>query len=278
MIVKFNVDGKNFSADLSQGVSIAIPLDFDGEQPSHFGAEVASRDPMKVGNFVGRTNQGGSCNVDWLRINPHCNGTHTETVGHIVNESVPVGGKVVGGFCFALLVTVEPELATQNSDETYCPPLAKNDSIVTRAILETASESLDLASADCLIVRTLPNFGSKLSAVYNERNVPAFFTAEAMQFIFDHRIKHLVVDLPSIDRMHDDGLLSNHHVFWNVPQGTREMTETTSTDRTITEMVYVHDRLSDGAYLLNLQIPAFCCDAAPSRPILFPVVTEDSDD
>ena len=34
-------------------------------------------------------------------------------------------------------------------------------------------------------------------------------------------------------------------------------------------MIYVPDCISDGSYLLNLQIPAFLSDAAPSRPILY---------
>ena len=40
---------------------------------------------------------------------------------------------------------------------------------------------------------------------------------------------------------------------------------------TITEMVYVEDSVADGLYCLNLQVPAFELDAAPSRPILYPL-------
>ena len=38
---------------------------------------------------------------------------------------------------------------------------------------------------------------------------------------------------------------------------------------TITEMIYVDDKIKDGHYLLNLQIPSFVSDAAPSRPIIY---------
>ena len=34
-------------------------------------------------------------------------------------------------------------------------------------------------------------------------------------------------------------------------------------------MIFVDNNISDGSYLLNLQIPAFVADAAPSRPIIF---------
>ena len=39
--------------------------------------------------------------------------------------------------------------------------------------------------------------------------------------------------------------------------------------KTITEMIFVDNHIEDGSYLLNLQIPAFVSDAAPSRPIIF---------
>jgi arylformamidase len=36
-------------------------------------------------------------------------------------------------------------------------------------------------------------------------------------------------------------------------------------------MIYVENKIVDGIYFLNLQIPNFFLDAAPSRPILFRV-------
>ena len=90
-----------------------------------------------------------------------------------------------------------------------------------------------------------------------------------MERINELGVKHLLVDMPSIDRMHDDGLLTNHHLFWNVPEGTHELTKTAHVGKTITEMIFVPDSIVDGRYLLNLQIAPFCTDAAPSRPILF---------
>ncbi|MBC8144638.1 MAG: cyclase family protein, partial [bacterium] len=42
-----------------------------------------------------------------------------------------------------------------------------------------------------------------------------------------------------------------------------------SATRTITEMAFVPDAAADGSYVLNLQIPSFMLDAAPSRPLLF---------
>jgi hypothetical protein len=90
-----------------------------------------------------------------------------------------------------------------------------------------------------------------------------------MEFIVECGFRHLLVDLPSIDRLYDDGHLSNHRIFWNVEQGKFETNEYTSTRSTVTELIYVPDEVRDGAYLLNIQIAPFASDASPSRPILF---------
>ncbi len=103
--------------------------------------------------------------------------------------------------------------------------------------------------------------------------MPAFFSSEAMAFVASLGVQHLLVDLPSVDRMFDEGWLSTHHLFWNVPQGSPNVDESNYSLKTITEMIYVDDRVSDGEYLLNLQTPSFVADAAPSRPVIYPIVS-----
>jgi len=56
-----------------------------------------------------------------------------------------------------------------------------------------------------------------------------------------------------------------------VPQGTTVVDPEAHSMRTVTEMIYVPDDLPDGRYVLDLQIAPFVSDAAPSRPILFPI-------
>jgi arylformamidase len=121
-----------------------------------------------------------------------------------------------------------------------------------------------------LIVRTLPNDESKLSRVYDESKIPPYFAADAMEWIVELGPAHLLVDMPSIDRLYDDGKLANHRIFWNVVRGSREVSAATRIKSTITELIYVPDHVPDGEYLLNLQIAPWDADAAPSRPILFP--------
>jgi hypothetical protein len=85
-----------------------------------------------------------------------------------------------------------------------------------------------------------------------------------MVFLRKLGVKHLLIDLPSVDREKDEGELKAHKAFWDV-DGTIRM------DATITEMIYVPHRIEDGRYLLNLQIAPLENDATPSKPVLYKI-------
>ena len=87
---------------------------------------------------------------------------------------------------------------------------------------------------------------------------------DIIPFLNKHDIKHLIIDLPSVDKENDGGELAFHHKFWNVPSNP-------NLERTITELAYIPEDIEDGEYILNLQIAPFENDASPSRPILFKV-------
>lgn len=268
------------TCDTRNASSIAITLDFSGPQPNHFGTEQAKEVVLKLGSFTGDTSVGGSCNVDTLSMIPHCNGTHTETISHIVNEDIWIGHAAMDSLMVAVLISVRPvpvsRLSIAEKKEVYRPQLDADDQVVTAKMLESGFKqvSLEDTKPTALVIRTLPNDADKKTRAYGEKFSPAFFTVDAMQSIIDAGVQHLLVDLPSVDRMYDDGLLTNHHLFWNVPEETHSVAADSRQDKTITEMVYVDDDLKDGLYVLNLQIPAFGSDAAPSRPMLFPATFE----
>ena len=280
--MKISVDHhrRRYKCDPTQSTSVAITLDFDGPQPNHFGTEKAKQEVLKLGTFVGDTAKGGSCNVNTLTMIPHCNGTHTETVSHIVNEDIWVSHCSIAPLMVAMLCSVQPKSVSQLSDaekkESYRPVLNDEDQVVTRAMLlhSLNAEKLDLIRPHALLVRTLPNDAAKTSRAYGEKFSPAFFTIEAMRMINETNVRHLLVDLPSVDRMYDDGLLTNHHLFWNVKEQEHRMDSDSHQDKTITEMIFVDNEVSDGVYLLSLQVPALASDAAPSRPVLFPCTHE----
>ena len=275
MIISFQIGGENYQINPTKPLDISIPLHFNGRQPNAYGVEKATSKPCGAGDLVGDTRRGGSCNFEQIKLIPHCNGTHTECVGHITHERISVRDCLKDAFVPATLVSVKPEIAGKTR-ETYAVELNETDQLITRDSIEKAlrqNSKLKIQNSKSLIVRALPNDESKLSKTYLEE-VPPFFSTEAMRFIAQTDVKHLLVDLPSIDRIFDEGRLSNHRIFWNVEQGAFEANENSMTDNTITEFIFVPDEIGDGNYLLNLQIAPFASDASPSRPILFEILKQ----
>ncbi|NVK21867.1 MAG: cyclase family protein [Kangiellaceae bacterium] len=270
MKINAEINGKLYHVDIDKPLSIAINVNFNGEQPNHFGASIAKRETLAGDGFVGDTQKGGSCNVDQITMVPHCNGTHTESVQHIVNQTVTIASINNNSLASCLLVSIAPIEAGKTS-ESYRPDLEQHDQVITLRSLQLAIDENTLKDLEALVIRTLPNSKQKKSAVYGADWQPPFFTQQAIRWLAQSNIKHLLVDFPSIDKMYDEGRLTNHHIFWNITEGSHQLLDKANTERTVTEMVFVDDDIDDGLYLLNLQFPAFELDAAPSKPLLYPL-------
>ena len=141
--------------------------------------------------------------------------------------------------------------------------------LVTAAALRDAAGDGPVPAA--LVVRTLPNDPGKRTRRYLDEP-PPYFTMDAMRWMVRAGVRHLLTDLPSVDRMFDEGALNNHRIFWRVPFGERTLTSDSRRDATITEMVHVPDTVSDGRWGMQIEVPPFLLDAAPSRVRLFPLV------
>lgn len=267
MISTVTLEGSSWSVDFERSVDISIPLLFNGPQPNAYGVARAKSEPCSTGELVGDTRRGGSCNFEQYTLIPHCNGTHTECVGHVTNERISVRDCLRDALVPAQVVTITPWPGTKSSDR-YSSRFEESDLIICRKAIADAT---DLRGIKALIVRTMPNDKGKLSREYHE-TIPPYFSADAIDHIVQLGIEHLVVDLPSIDRLFDAGRLSNHRLFWNIPEGSFETNDGTRHYATITELAYVPNEVEDGTYLLNLQIAPFATDAAPSRPLLFPAL------
>lgn len=267
MISTLNIGGRSVSFDQEKPIDISIPLRFDRPQPSAFGVGMATAEEL------GDTREDSSVNFERYTLVPHCNGTHTECVGHITHKRISVQSCLQDVLINAVLISVEPESETT---ESYSVKFEPGDRLITRKVLERAlgsqasSETSGLPLA--LIVRTLPNTDEKLTADYGDENISPYFTTEAMLLIADSGFTHLLVDMPSIDRLFDGGHLANHRIFWKVEPGSFEVNDATRIGSTITELIYVPNAVKDGEYLLNLQIAPFEADASPSRPILWAVI------
>ncbi|MGA8709567.1 MAG: cyclase family protein [Steroidobacteraceae bacterium] len=267
---RLDIDGVALLADLAGGLSLARVLEFHGPQLRCFGAAAAASVPLEIGDFNGRVLHGASCNCSVLTLTPHANGTHTECVGHLTVERVDVHGLIPQRLLPACLLTVEPELAA-DSRETSVPAPQASDLLITRALLERhwpAAPAGRLA-ARALAIRTQPNAPQKFADAAAD-DAP-FLSAEAATLLVERGIEHLVLDVPSADRMRDGGALTAHRIFFGLPAGSTQLAQSGRRSCTITELAYAADTVADGWYLLSLQSPAIAGDAVPSRPLLYPL-------
>lgn len=245
MLVTLNYDQKSYQADLKKPVDISIPLRPGKRNVNAFYIPPMVIEPFRAGSFVGDVNQGGSCNVFDIRFNPHGNGTHTETVGHILKDKYPINKQLIEFFFIARLITIEP---VQKG----------GDKVITKDQLE---EALKGDRPEALIIRTVPNTTEKIDFQYSGTN-PVYLQEAAARLICEKKIQHLLVDFPSVDREEDDGKLLAHKAFWNTSEEIR-------IHSTITELIFVPEKTVDGWYLLNLQTASFENDASPSKPVIF---------
>lgn len=259
--------GQRFAVDPGDGVSLAIPLDPHGAQPAHFGAPAARSEPLTAGEFVGDTRAGGSCNCETVTLVPHCNGTHTEGPGHVTRDRLSVHDRALQPLYLAALVSVAAEDAVR-AGETSSPAPRDGDRLITARALAAALGE-DARQVQALVVRTLPNDPGKRTRDWMTPPLPPYFSREAMTLLTEIGVRHLLTDLPSVDRLLDEGRLAGHRVFFGMPPDGDAAADVGRPEATITEMIYVPDNLPDGLYALSLQLACWVGDAAPSRPVLF---------
>ena len=249
MIAKIN----NFEVDLSKPIDISIPLINSDENPIAWYLEKPIMEPVVFGDWIGKVSEGSSTNFNNIYFNPHGHGTHTECLGHITREFNSINQALKQFFFLAELISVQPELQNE-------------DFVITKNQIENALNGI---SPEAIIIRTLPNTSDKLSMKYSNTN-PPYLSEDAAIFIRESGIQHLLIDLPSVDKEHDQGKLVAHKAFWNVKDVTN-LNADARINCTITEMIFVPNDINDGSYLLNLQIAPFENDASPSKPILFAI-------
>ncbi|MCD0468170.1 cyclase family protein [Flavobacterium sp. JAS] len=259
MLAKIN----NFEIDLLKPIDISIPLTNTDENPIAWYIEKPVIEPVVFGDWIGKVSEGkSSTNFNNIFFNPHGHGTHTECLGHITNDFYSINQCLKQFFFFAKLITIEPEKIGDDLVIT-------EESISTALNLTNASTAFS-GKTEALIIRTLPNQKDKKSRKYSNTN-PPYLSEEAAIFIRESEIQHLLIDLPSVDKEHDEGKLLAHKAFWNV-KDTLNLNSDARLNATITEMIFASDEIQDGDYILNLQIASFENDASPSKPLLFKIL------
>ena len=244
-----------FQIDLSKPIDISIPLTNDDQNPIAWYQNTPEIEPVKMGDWIGKVSEGkSSTNFNNIFFNPHAHGTHTECLGHITRDFYSINQCLKQFFFTAELISLEPKAIGE-------------DLVITKEHISTALDKTNNDSIEAIIIRTLPNSESKMHLNYSNTNPPYLEEAAAI-FIREKGIQHLLIDLPSVDKEHDEGKLLAHKAFWNV-KDVNQVNEDARFNCTITEMIYVNDSIKDGSYILNLQFASFENDASPSKPVLY---------
>ncbi len=253
----FSYQNLDYQVDITKPIDISIPLKAGLETVNCYYADEVHYETIAVGDFVGKVSLGGSCNYQRISLTPHGNGTHTECYGHIAEDGATINECLKEFMFFATLISVP------------ITKLENGDSIIKLDILK---ELIKNKKPEALIIRTLANSTSKLTQHYSGTN-PPYLEPQIGQYLKEIGIKHLLLDLPSVDKEWDNGMLSTHRFFWNLPPRYEKIQiEEVRKNCTITELIFVPDEIADGNYLLNLQIASFESDASPSKPILFELI------
>ena len=245
-IIEYN--SRKIQIDVSKPLDISIPIDTPKQNVNAWYIEDPKIAPEKIDDYEVSVANGAEVNFNTIHFNPHAHVTHTECVGHITEKVHSINKNLKHYFFVAEVVTIAP--------------LHHNgDFLIGVKQLRTALRN---KKRDAIVIRTLPNLEDKKSMQYSNTN-PTYLSEKGAIYLREKGIKHLLIDLPSVDKEKDEGKLLAHNAFWNTAGEVRM-------DATITELIYVPNTVEDGEYLLNLMIAPFENDATPSKPMLYKIM------
>lgn len=298
MLARVEIGGRKWTVQCDKpDFDLCVPVRPYADQntvPDSFFLPKSDCEPTKVGYWVGSVDQGASVNVPTVHLCVHGSGTHTECIGHITAGDINLGDlDAVPPFLPATVLSVRTE-RLGDSGETYdIPKASKDDVVVTkRAVQEALARTLgasldsgfefedvrDSTFVEAVVLRVAGFEAEQIKPghSYSGKGFP-FLTTDAIDFLCkDLGMKHLLINLPSVDREDDDGALLNHRAVFRFPAGT-EAPDIESLRAgngklplfTVTEHCAIPQSAAEGRVLLSLQVSPIQLDAAPSRPLLF---------
>lgn len=248
MTATIEQNSRKYKIDLSNPLDISIAIDTSKQNVNAWYLDDPKIYPVSDNNWVGSVQQGADVNFNNIEFNPHSHITHTECAGHITSEIHSINKNLKKFFFLAEVVTIPPEIKNK-------------DFVISKKQLQYA---LGNKKREAIVIRTIPNLSDKKSMQYSNTN-PPYLLEEAAEYLKQKGIEHLLVDLPSVDKEKDEGKLLAHNAFWNT-QGKIRL------QATITEFIYVSNKIKDGTYFLNLMVAPFENDATPSKPVLYEIL------
>lgn len=244
MHISIEFNGRGYSADLANGISLASPLGDSAKEYRAWSVPPVKLSPVTSGEWVGSVKEGASVNFYDVTINPHGNGTHTECQGHIRAAHQSLNRSLKGFHFICRFIRLTPK---EKSGEQVIS-------------LEALQKKWQPQGESALIIAT----GNYPAGHDFTNSNPPYFDPALLSYIRGEGILHFLTDLPSVDKEDDGGLLKSHKAFW--PEDNPQ-----SEQATISEMLMIPPATEEGLYLLNLQVPALENDAAPSRPVIYPL-------
>lgn len=244
MIATIEQNSNKYKIDLSKPIDISIPIDVSKKNVNAWYLDEPKIYPVSNKDWIGSVKEGADVNFNMIEFNPHSHITHTECAGHITKKVHSIHQNLNRFFFLAEVISVAPEGLD-------------GDFVISKKQLQYA---LGNKKREAVVIRTLPNLKDKKAQQYSNTN-PPYLLEEAAIYLREKGVKHLLIDLPSVDKEKDEGKLLAHHAFWDV-NGTIRL------DATITEFIYVPNEVEDGTYFLNLMVAPFENDATPSKPVL----------
>lgn len=250
MIAEISHNFIKYKIDFQKPIDISIAIDMSKENVNAWYIGPPKITPHQDGEWIASVNEGASINFNNICFNPHSHITHTECVGHITEKVHSINQNLHQFFFLTEVVTI-------------APLFHNGDFLIGVKQLEKALQN---KQRDAIVIRTLPNLEDKKYMQYSNTN-PTYLSEKAAIFLRESGIKHLLIDLPSVDKEKDDGKLLSHNAFWDTAGNIRF-------DATITEFIFVPNTVKDGTYFLNLMIAPFENDATPSKPILYKILKD----
>ena len=229
-------------------VDLSIPVNPHTGLPRAWYKGPATAEPVRSDGWIGSVAEGGSVNFRDISFNPHAHGTHTETHEHIHETFSPIDALARNSalpFVIPALIVDAPPSSIGEDWVVACP--------------ESMVASLQQWRPEAVILRCT---NGDLLRDWSDTN-PPFLAAGVAETLVEHDVHHLLIDLPSVDREVDGGVLRAHNTFFGPEVAPR-------VGCTISELLSVPSTVQAGVGLLAMQVSAFVNDAAPSRPLWFP--------
>lgn len=220
--------------------------------------------PLRVGDFIGEITVGGSWNCIQLRLVTHCNGI----TPHVWATSPASGCTSTRSRRPRLLPALLPKADTcgEDSDLWPGPPIASSPHKPSKPRTNDGHGPRAGPRA-----RTVLNDPAKPTCRYSEDSPPPYLTRRAAEWLLARGIQHLLLDVPSVDRIDEGGHLTPHRVLWACPAARCHRRGETADQR---HRADVRRRQRPKRPLLDLQVAPFAADVAPSRPVLYRVIGE----